>query len=349
MKDLFQIAILIFFILPAFRAVGQPALEPARMEELRRQLIRAAKPTADQEVQLDQILQTHRQAVENWRRQNDETLQAAQRLQADAVQSGDRDTLQAVEKELRELMESRRELLQTMLNQMEDVLDESQFAKAREIILQPAHTGVDVLGMLPHIPLTKIQNEKVQAVLNRAAAQARTKKAPAARDEIMDAAVEDIRQIVLTQPQRDALDKLLRQAREQDRRRAMLRKMEFTDEQKTRMNAILAEARQRAEKAGTPQEKRAILADAHKAVRRDVWTQTQRDQFFLTQVEQQRRRLLSIGMSEAQVAQAEKILAEAHRQARAAGSVEEKRQILRDAFEAVRRNVLRPDQRERLK
>jgi len=348
MKHLFRITMIAPVLLVACWAVAQPAFDPGRMEELRDRLYPAVKPTADQEVQLDQIFRTHRQAAENWRRQNAEILQAARRLQQDALQAGDRDTLQAVGKELRELMESRRTLFRTMMNQMEDVLDEQQFAKAREI-LRPAHIGSDVLRTLQKITLAETQKAEMQKILDQAAVRARTKKNRAAREEIMDDAVEVIRQTVLSQAQRDALEALLRQAKEQARRRAMLSKMDFTDEQKAKIKTLLAEARKRAEQAEGPQQKQAILAKAHRTIRRDVWTQKQRDQFFLGLIEQHRWRMRSIGMTEEQIDRAEKILTDAHAQAQAAGGDEEKRQILHDAFETIRRTVLREDQRERLK
>jgi hypothetical protein len=341
------IILLVFSILPAgLRA--QVADNPKQLEELRKRLYDAVKPTADQEVQLDQILQTHRQALENWRRQNLAVLQAARELQADAVRSDDRGTLQAVGKEIRDMMDSRRVLHQTMMHQMEDVLDEKQFARVREILL-PARTGSDVLRLLPHIKLTEIQNAEVRKILEQAAVRAKAKKDRAEKEEIMDQAVEDIRQTVLSETQRNTLQTLLRREKARDRRREMLSGMDFTDEQKARIKTILAEARKKAQTVDTPREKQAILAEAHRTIRRDVWTQKQRDQLFLGQIETYRQQLKTFGLTSDQLDQAEKILTTAHEKAQASGNDEEKRQILREAVGTIRRTVLNPDQREKMK
>lgn len=321
---------------------AHPALEPDRIEPLHKRCVRLADPTSEQEAQLDQVFRTHAHAVDNWRRENAEKLRAARKLQTDALRTGDRDTFQAVGKELRALMSSRQVLLNTLRNRLGDVLDETQFARVQSL-LQPTHSGVEVLQMLPRIRLADMQKADVQNLLDQAARRSKKQNNPTACREIMDAAVETIRLSVLTSPQRETLQKLLDRQKEQRRRREMLRRMEYTPRQKAQSKKILAEAQKRAAKVETTQEKQSILAEAHKTIRRDVWTDLQREQFFLSLMEKQRRRLETLGLSQKQIDRAESILVDAHEQAKNARTDEQKRQILHEALRKIRRTVLRPD------
>ncbi|MDD4061974.1 MAG: hypothetical protein PHW08_14910, partial [Kiritimatiellae bacterium] len=189
------------------RVSAQPTTDVTGTEAFRLRLLAAARPTPDQEVQLDQILQTYRQSLENWHRQNDEKRKALQRLQQDALQSGDQGTLQAVQRDLRAMMASQRELRQTLLNQMEDVLDKEQFARVR-LACKPEFAGPAVLELLRQLQLTEGQNQQIQTLLDQAAKTSRSKSDPADREEIMNDAIEEMQQVVLTPPQRDALLRL---------------------------------------------------------------------------------------------------------------------------------------------
>ena len=66
MKYTFRITMLASVVLlPAF-ATAQPVLETEQIEPLRKRISRSVQPTQEQQAQLDQIFQTHRQALENW-------------------------------------------------------------------------------------------------------------------------------------------------------------------------------------------------------------------------------------------------------------------------------------------
>ncbi|MBN1556083.1 MAG: hypothetical protein JXA11_15180 [Phycisphaerae bacterium] len=345
MKRRTGLTIIAFLLVVGASAPSQTADDAKRAEELRERFLRTVQPTADQEVQLDRIWLTHQQALANWRRENDQKLQAAQNLQLEALKTDDRDTLQAVRGELLALLESRRRLRQSMMNQMEEVLTEQQFAKARKLF-RSSLTGAETLRVMQQLQLSDIQKTEMKRILDKAALASRKEENPADREAIMDDALETIEQTVLSVPQRTALQRRIEQDRQQKRRQEMLGKMEFTEEQKAKIRAILAEARQKAEHAKTSPEKQAVLAEAHRVIRRDVWTEKQREQFTLAQIERQCRQLRTLGLSEAQIAQAEKILLDAHVKAQAAPRDEEKRQILRDAHEKIRTQLLQTNQRE---
>lgn len=323
-----------------------PALPGSRQqwEQVRMRFVRAVQPTADQEAQLEQVWRTYLQSLDNWDRQNGPPLEMLQQRRDDAIQTNDADTLRATRRKLQALLATRGALFQSLAHQMEDILDEKQLPQARKVLQSPSH-GADVLRAMDQLKLTELQKAEIQAVIDNAARRT-GKNAPALRAKAMDDAIETIRQTLLRREQNARLSTILRQQQAQAKRQALLADIEYTDEQKTRIRAILAEARTQAQALDDPKAKRAIREQARRKIRQEVWTDRQREQFHQGWIERHRRHMQAIGMSETQIARAETILAEAHKKAKTVQNGKEKQQIMRKALETIRRTVLTDRQRK---
>ncbi len=274
--------------------------------------------------------------------------QLRQRLR-DAVDSNDTDTMQAVRSEFQTVLDSRREIHQSLMTQLGDVLTGEQMNKVRSHLQEPRQNPGEFLSRLGQLQLTDAQQADVRRILADARQKAKNTDDPSLRNDAMTRAVETIRQTVLTDEQNRRLDEMLQQQQRQDHRREMLSEMHLTDEQKAKAETILADARREAKNTDDPIRRRSILARARRRIREEVWTDRQREQFRLGQEERYRREMRRIGMTDGQIARAETILTDARQEVRAALTDKQRREIMRSAMQTIRTEVMTQEQRAKLR
>ena len=101
---------------------------------MKAKLIEAVGATDEQKTQIDQILETHAQAIKNWQTENQDKIKAA-REKFQAAQK-------AHQEEMKTIRESRKELQTNLKKQLGEVLSKEQMEKARKgPYAQTPHAG----------------------------------------------------------------------------------------------------------------------------------------------------------------------------------------------------------------
>ncbi len=241
-----------------------------------------------------------------------------------------------------------------------ELLDEA-FEKIRQMVLTPEQNG-KIASMLrrmrppggragqrpqprAELNLTDEQKAKEKKIMDQAREAAAKTEDRRARRRIITTGRRTVRQEVWTDEQRTQA----RQSRTQRGRggRARMEQMGLSNDQITQAEKIMSEAREKADEAGSRQERRQIMRDAFRKMREEVWTDEQRTQIRERMAQRGRERMQQMGLNDDQITQTEKIMSEARQQARDAGSREDRRQIMRDAFRKMREEVWTDEQRER--
>lgn len=137
---------------------------------------------------------------------------------------------------------------------------------------QPKVSKIDRLSQ--KLNLTDQQKQQVQAILDKAKADAAAAPDPQAKREIHKAAWQDIRTNVLTEPQREQLA----QMHHGHGRMGVLGQLNLTADQKAQVKTIFQQARTDAANATDPQAKKDIHKQAWQKVRTEVLTDAQRQQ-----------------------------------------------------------------------
>jgi len=228
--------------------------------------------TSSQEAQVEQLYQTHRQAIANWMGEHGPEYRDLIGRIREAKKSRDREADREVQQKLRTLMVSRERVVETFLEQLGDVLNEDQMAKARVLFGRPGASSrrrgeadpLRILSALRGVDLSPQQRARTM--------------------EILTAAVKSIRQEVLSDAQRKKLESLVQSggrplARDpllSGRLMAELERLDLTDAQKSRIAALQREALPKVTKADGAREKRAVTRDLHKQIVEDVLTAEQR-------------------------------------------------------------------------
>jgi Spy/CpxP family protein refolding chaperone len=270
---------------PADQA-DKPAAKGERIRQRARErfekFCEAARLTPEQRSQVEQILKTHRQAARDYHRgEEGEQLRALRRQLREALKAGDREKVKQLREQLAEQAKGLRGLHQGLRKQLDEVLNDEQMAKARHLFVRrmarrrpgPGHPPLG--GALRRLDdLTDEQRERIAKIGEQAKAEITDANSPQQKRQIHRAAMKDIVENVLTDAQRKALK---RGGPPRRRPWAGLRGLDLSDEQKQRAQAIMAEARKKAAKAETPEQKRQILRDAMKAVHDDVLNDAQRE------------------------------------------------------------------------
>jgi Spy/CpxP family protein refolding chaperone len=237
--------------------------------------------TEDQQKQVQQIMGTQRQAVRNWRNENQAALKDLQKQLQDAKDSGDKDKIKAANQGIEKIKQSRKALYENVMKQLKDVLTPDQLEKARKFMQEAreqageVHRGpLRLIEGLKALDLTEDQKTQARAILDAARKKADAATDPTEKDLIMKVAREKIETDVLTDAQRI-------QVRRLEFANAFLkvvRKLNLTDGQKKQIGQIMDDAKTQADKAKTEQEKKEIHRQAFKKVHDTVLTQEQQEQ-----------------------------------------------------------------------
>lgn len=259
------------------RATSGPEGEQARPLE---RILKELNLTEDQQKQVQQIMSTQRQAMENWRKENQAALKDLQKQLQDAKDSGDKDKIKADSLAIEKLDQSRKAVRENVMKQLKDVLTPDQLEKARKIMQEGRqqaredHPGLRMLEGLKALDLTDDQKTQARAIFDDARKKADAATDPKEKELILKVAREKIETDVLTDAQRTKVRRL-------EGANAFLevvRKLNLTDDQKKQIRGIMDDAKNQADKAQTEREKKAIHIQAFKKVHDTVLTQPQREQ-----------------------------------------------------------------------
>lgn len=239
----------------------------------------AIDATPEQQEQLKQIMDTHRQAVKNWKKENTQKLSDAHKALKEAKKSGDKDAVKAAKAQMKDIKKSRKTLHENLKQQLSEVLTEEQMQKVKKM-----HKGKGRHGKRRHrgmgkmyskLNLTDEQNAEVKKLKEEAAEKCKSAKTREEKKTIYDTMRKKINKDVLTQEQRDKAKKLF-EGRRKAHRDKFLKGLKTTDEQNAQIEKIMAAARKEA-KDKPREERRKIMRAAHEKIRNDVLTDEQRE------------------------------------------------------------------------
>lgn len=161
------------------RDKGRKKERAERAAKLRQRLHKDLGLTEDQAKQFRQIMQTQRQAVENWRKEHGEALKGLQKQMREAMKARDKEKAQSIREKMKKHFGGRKELQEGLMKRLGDVLTAEQMAKykksfgrrpggagAREGSLR--HPLTRILMLLRRANLTPEQKEKIKKTLDQA-------------------------------------------------------------------------------------------------------------------------------------------------------------------------------------
>jgi len=274
-KSLFVLAGLLTLALVEASLAADAATQPAKAqrgdhpEMLMKDLLKEFNLSEEKQEQVEQILQTHKQDMENWQKEHGAEFKKL-RGQADQPQkNAATGPVPTAQDQLAKLLQSRQALVANMLTQLSDVLTAEQMDKVRQIF-QP-QKGRGVLEMLRLIKLSDKQQTQVNEIVVAARAEAGQAANQKDRQKTWRDAVEKIRTTVLTDDQRRQLEALRNSPQ-----LAALENLKLTDDQRKRILDITGKARADADAAGRPLARREILGAAWKKITNEVLTPEQR-------------------------------------------------------------------------
>ncbi len=230
--------------------------------------------SAETEATVLQILETHRQAAEDWRSENQPALDALKEQFLAAREAGDAEALQAVGEQFKLLMQGRMQLREALMAELSEVLTEEQLAQ-----LHPRRGGRRGMGharrFLAELGLTEEQIEQAKAIFAEAREEAASAETGQAKMEIFHAAMQRVRDEVLTAEQQVQVD----EAMERMSSLGLPEELQFTEEQREQMQALCQEVRASLGEDATPEERRAAIQAGFQRFRDEVLTEEQRAAF----------------------------------------------------------------------
>ncbi len=197
--------------------------------------------SADQQKQVKQILDTHRQAVENWQKENGEDLKSLREQFRKARKEKDAEALKALRKKRADSTKGRRELYATMRKQIEAVLTDEQKAKAKTMMRQGRRAVVGVRMVrraLGQVGLSDEQEVKIKKIVADTKAAADKAKTPKEKGELWQKAIKTIKSDVLTEEQVKKFDAAMQRMGRRYGRMRLAADLNLTDEQKAQGKKI---------------------------------------------------------------------------------------------------------------
>ncbi len=177
---------------------------PTPGERLER-LSKALDLTAEQQTQIQPILQAHHQAMQNDRNANEQKREDLHKQIRDAAQAGERDKAKELIQQLEALNADRRAEMENFEKQLDEVLTDEQMEKAKGLFRQRARDmrpGQGPGRMAEALGLSDEQQEQVRTIMQAARAEAAQADTPEAKREILKAAMDKVHAEVLTEEQR---------------------------------------------------------------------------------------------------------------------------------------------------
>lgn len=232
---------------------GPGVVETGRMLEM---LVKELGLTADQQAQVKQILETHRQAMANLLKEEG----------------------QPASRPSRETMEKMAQLRQQLIAQLKAVLTEEQQAKLDKLPMlagprPPMLDGQRIHEIVDKLQLTDAQKQQIDGILKTARESAQATDDMQAKANIWRTALEDIAKL-LTPEQKAKVGEALRAAVPPGPL-AMFAGLNLTDDQRQQIQKISADAQEQA-RAAEPGQARALFEAARENIIKNVLTDEQR-------------------------------------------------------------------------
>ncbi len=186
-------------------ATSRPGGEKPRGPEGIQKILADLNLTADQEAKVKGIMDTQRQAMENFRKEHGEELKSLEtKLKAarEAKTEPDKADMEAMKK----LRDQQNDLRENLMKQLGEVLTKEQMEKFRENMPKMGGAGGGPLAGLGQLDLTDAQKEKAKAIMEEARKTAEQATTPADKRAAMEAAIAKIKSEVLTPEQAKKLE-----------------------------------------------------------------------------------------------------------------------------------------------
>lgn len=244
---------------PARPGPGPGPMEPGQLMD---RLVKELGLTADQQTQVKQILEAHRKAMEELRKQ-----------------LGDGAASRPSREDMQKFAAQREEITKKALDQLKAVLTDDQKAKLAKLDVfggprPPLPEGERLIAALDKLDLTADQKDQIAKLLADARKAAEAATEPKDKAEAFRTALEGIKK-VLTADQLKKLEELLRPPG--DAPLGPFARLNLTDDQKQSILKIMGDAREQAKDA-TPQQREEILRAAREKIVKEVLTDEQRKQ-----------------------------------------------------------------------
>jgi len=232
---------------------------------------------AGQNARVQQIYETHKQEVDNWRKQHGEDLRSLRDQLAKAREENDEKAIRELTAKRAKINQQLGQLQEKLALQIAQVLKGQQKEKFVPPVLRNRRMLASQAGrirlVLTVFDLRKAQKDLASKIIDRAAAEAAKAQGPRATAELWRKATDEIKKKVLTPDQVGKFDRLLRSGRALD----MFATLNLTEAQQKQVNDIMAEMRKKAQEA-EPDQRRAIWREGMQKIRAEVLTDAQREQ-----------------------------------------------------------------------
>ncbi len=262
----------------------------ARRGERGAKFIEALKLTEEQKAPVMQILETHREAMMNWMKENGPTLRELHQKLGRGRGRGpkgpdaakppvDQEARQQAMAQMRELMEERRAMADNVLKQLDEHLTDEQMAVAGKVIgggPRGTRRGGPPMRLLRALELTDEQKTKVRETME-AAREAARKAEPGERRGAFEAAWKSVVDNVLTDAQRAKLEELKKNAPKRRGPDGGPHALDLTEDQKAQIREIMQDARAKMKDADGREARREIFMAARKQIADEVLTPEQRE------------------------------------------------------------------------
>ena len=259
--------------------VSPPRNVPNPLNALYEKMLDELNLTADQQSRIKQILETHHQAMMNWRKQHAAELKSLREEIIEARKNREAEKVKQLRTRIAKILKERRELTESLRKQIEDVLTDEQREKAKEIFREARAAGVSIRRItfaLKKLDLTDEQKQKIKAILKDAREDAQKADTPKEKEKIWADAIEEIKKDVLTESQVKELDRIMRKTKIRKKIWHALASLKLTDDQRKKIAEIWKEYHEKIAQA-KPEERWTLIRKMHEEIL-SVLTDEQKEQ-----------------------------------------------------------------------
>lgn len=328
--------------------VSQPRNLPNPLNALYEKMLDELNLTADQQSRIKQILETHHQAMTNWRKQHAAELKSLREEIIEARKNKEAEKVKQLRTKIAEILKERRELTESLRKQIEEVLSDEQREKAREIFRHARAAGVSIRRItfaLKKLDLTDEQEQKIKAILKDAREDAQKADTPKEKEKIWADAIEEIKKDVLTESQAKKFDRITRRVKIRRKIWHALASLKLTDDQRKKIAEIRKEYREKIAQV-KPKERWALISKMHEEIL-SVLTDEQKEQ-----LKEMREKFVKhvadiLDLTDEQREQIKKIR-DKYREKIANAKGEERRRLIKQMFQEID-SVLTDEQKAKIR
>lgn len=323
------------------------------------------QPTPEQQKKLAPLWSQYRKDTATWQTTNKAKVAELKRQMS--VPSKQK----YAEQQLAILYSGKQKINQSLLSKMNGVLTSAQMPKAERVLDPKKSAATPGAKSLQKVGLNGEQMTQANTIMDEAKVQASKTDDPAVKDALMRDAMARVRNSVMTDEQKTAWDATqkrptIRRQRRDDgktkeqsskgetgekkdrpRRRGGWGGVELSEEQQKQMTAIREKAKEAMKSAETREEKMAVWREAHQEMK-DVYTDEQKEQMTAAREKARKegteRFMKAIEATDEQREAFTEIMADARKAAEETDDWGEKREIYRETFETLKKEVLTEEQ-----